>query len=151
MKKKNKIAITIIFCTILVAILGYLVIGDPIVLINNQKLGNSIKSIQSDNIKLNEVVPFDWDVVYTFEPYSSKESIEEIVGFKSGNIKENNINEGMVHLLFVKGEKVVASILGYSTNLGYRLDFPSKVSFAENAQFNVSIIDNIVRLEYLDE
>lgn len=150
MKKGNKIAITIIFCMILVTILGYLVIGNPIVLINNKKLENSIKSIQSDNIKLNEVVPFEWDVVYTFEPYASKESIEKIIGFKSNSIKENNINEGMVHLLFVKGEKVMASILGYSKNLGYSLDFPSKVTFVENAQFNVSIIDNIVKLEYLD-
>lgn len=149
MKKGNKIAI--FFCMILVSILAYLVIGNPIVLINNKKLENSIKSIQSDNIKLNEVVPFDWDVVYTFEPYASKESIEEIIGFKSSSIKENNINEGMVHLLFVKGEKVMASILGYSTNLGYRLDFPSKVTFVENAKFNASIIDNIVILEYLDE
>ena len=101
--------------------------------------------------KLNEVVPFDWDIVYTFQPYTPKENIEEIIGFKSSSIKENNINEGMVHLLFVKGEKVVASILGYSTNLGYRLDFPSKVTFVENAQFKVSIIDNIVTLKYLDE
>ena len=151
MKKGNKIDITIIFCMILVTILGYLVIGNPIVLINNKKLENSIKSIQSDNIKLNEVVPFEWDVVYTFEPYASKESIEKIIGFKSNSIKENNINEGMVHLLFVKGEKVMASILGYSTNLGYRLDFPSKVTFVENAKLNVSIIDNIVTLKYLDE
>lgn len=151
MKKRNKFTITIIFSTILVAILGYLVLGNPVVLINNYKLENSIKSIQSDNIKLNEVVPFDWDIVYTFQPYTPKENIEEIIGFKSSSIKENNINEGMVHLLFVKGEKVVASILGYSTNLGYRLDFPSKVTFVENAQFKVSIIDNIVTLKYLDE
>lgn len=148
MKKKTKIATIIFICMVLVAILGYLVIGNPIVLINNNKLENSIKSIQSDIVKLNEVVPFDWDVVYTFEPYATKESIEEIVGFKSIDIKENNINEGMVHLLFVKGEKVVASILGYSTNLGYRLDFPVKVTFSENAQFNVSIADEIVTLEY---
>lgn len=151
MRQRNKIAITIVLGMSLVALIGYLVIGNPIVLINNKKLENSIKAIRSDTIKLNEVVPFDWDIVYTFEPYVSKESIEEIIGFKSSNIKENNINEGMVHLLFVKGEKVVASILGYSTNLGYRLDFPLKITFSENAQFNVSIIDNIVTLEYIDE
>lgn len=151
MRQRNKIAIIIVLGMILVALIGYLVIGNPIVLINNKKLENSIKAIRSDTIKLNEVVPFDWDIVYTFEPYTSKESIEEIVGFKSIDIKENNINEGMVHLLFVKGEKVVASILGYSTNLGYRLDFPLKITFSENAKFNVSIIDNIVTLEYIDE
>ena len=127
---------------------GYLAIGNPVISINNQKLENSIKSIDRDVIKLNEIVPFDWDVVYTFEPYASKESIEEIIGFKSADIKENNINEGMVHLLFVKDEKVVASVLGYSENFGYRLDFPSKVTYTQNAQFNVTTSEGIVILTY---
>lgn len=148
MKKKTKTAIIILYCMALVVIAGYLVIGSPVILINNQKLESSIKSIESDAITLNEVVPFDWDVVYTFEPYASKESIEEIVGFKSADIKENNINEGMVHLLFVKDEKVVASILGYSKSLGYRLDFVSKVTFSENAQFNVTVSDDVVILTH---
>ena len=59
---------------------------------------------------------------------------------------ENNINEGMVHLLFVKDKKVVASILGYSKNLGYCLAFANKISFDENAQFNVTISDGVVKL-----
>lgn len=62
--------ITILICIVLAAILGYLAVGNPIVFVNNQKLENSIKSIQGDIIKLNEVVPFDWDVLYTFEPYT---------------------------------------------------------------------------------
>ena len=145
---KIKIATSILSCIILVAIVGYLVIGNPVIFINNQKLENSVKSIHSDTVKLNEVVPFNWDAVYTFEPYVSKESIEEIVGFKSADIKENNINEGMAYLLFIKDKKVVASILGYSENLGYCLDFSSKVTFAENAQFNVTIFDGVVMLAY---
>lgn len=148
MKKKTKIAIIILSCMALVVIAGYLVIGNPVILINNQKLESSIKSIESDAITLNEVVPFDWDVVYTFEPYASKESIEEIVGFTSADIKENNINEGMVHLLFVKDVKVVASILGYSKSLGYSLDFVSKVTFSENAKFNVAVSDDVVILTH---
>nr|WP_312580094.1 hypothetical protein [Sedimentibacter sp.] len=150
MKKKTKIAIIILSCIILVAIAGYLAIGNPVILISNNKLENSIKSIDAEIIKLNEVVPFDWDIVYTFGPYASKESIEKIVGFKSDDIKENYINEGMVHLLFVKDKKVVASILGYSENLGYRIDFPSKVTFTENAQFNVTISDGVVILTYIE-
>lgn len=148
MKLKTNIVAIILSSIALMAIAGYLVIGNPVVYVNNQKLENSIKSIDSETIELKEVVPFDWDVVYTFEPYSSKVSIEEIVGFKSVDIKENNINEGMVHLLFVKDKKVVASILGYSTKLGYHLDFPSKVTFSENPQFNVTIADDITTLTY---
>lgn len=150
MKKKTKIAIIILSCIILLAMAGYIVIDNPVIFINNNKLEHSIKSIDVEVIKLNEVVPFDWDAVYTFEPYASKESIEKIVGFKSADIKENYINEGMVHLLFVKDKKVVTSILGYSENLGYRIDFSTKITFAENAQFNVTISDGVVILTYIE-
>lgn len=148
MKRKSKLRAIIFLLIALIAITGYLVIGNPLVPINNQKLVNSINSINSDVVQINEIVPFDWDIVYTFEPYSSKESIEEIVGFKSADIKANNINEGMVHLLFVKGRKVVASVLGYSANLGYHINFSSKITFSENAKFNVTIADEIITLSY---
>lgn len=58
-------------------------------------------------------------------------------------------NEGMVHLLFVKDEKVIASILECSKKLGYRLDFSSKVTFTEDAQFNVITSDGVVILTYI--
>ncbi len=55
-------------------------------------------------------------------------------------------------MLFAKDDKVVASILGYSSNLGYSIDFTSKegwqVAFAENAQFDVIKADGIVTLTY---
>lgn len=148
MTKKSKLIAIILTFVGLVAIATYLVIGNPIVLMNNQKLGNTLKSIDAATVNINEIVPFDWDTIYTFEPYAPKESIEKIIGFKSNDIEVNNINEGMVHLLFVKDKQVVASVLGYSENLGYRLDFPSKVEFTENAVFNVSISDGIVELVY---
>lgn len=53
-----------------------------------------------------------WDTPYTFGAYQSKDEIEDIIGFQSADIRENNMNEGMAHLLFVKNDKVVASILG---------------------------------------
>lgn len=146
-KKSKLIAIILTFISLL-AIATYLIIGNPIVFINNQKLENTIKAIDATTVNINEIVPFDWDTIYTFEPYEPKESIQEIIGFKSNEIKVNNINEGMVHLLFVKDEKVVASVLGYSKNLGYRLDFSSKVEFDENAVFNVKMSDGVVELTY---
>ncbi|HCA30750.1 MAG TPA: hypothetical protein DEP23_14960, partial [Ruminococcaceae bacterium] len=134
------------------SVVGSFIIGNPIIFINNQKLENSIRSIDNQTVQLNDVIPFEWDTLYTFGAYSSKEEIEDIIGFKSADIKENNINEGMVHLLFAKDDKVVASILGYSSNLGYSIDFTSKegwqVAFAENAQFDVIKADGIVTLTY---
>lgn len=119
---------------------------------NNQKLANVISSIDSETVQLNEIVPFEWDILYTFGPYQSKEEIEQIVGFKSADIKENNINEGMVHLLFVADNKVTASILGYADNLGFRIDFTSKdensITFADDAQFDVTTADGVTTLTY---
>lgn len=151
MKKKTKAWILVLMCIVLIVVMGYLMIGNPFVFINNQKLKKSIGSLDDNKIvSLNEVIPFEWDFLYTFEPYQSKEEIAEIIGFQSNDIKENNINEGMVHLLFVKNHKVVASILSYSSNLGYNIDFSSKenlkVSHAENTQFFVTKDDGITYL-----
>lgn len=154
MKKKTKALIYALVCIVLIVAVGYLMIGNPFVFINNLKLKNSLCSFDhSKNVSLNEVIPFEWDTVYTFEPYQSKAEIAEIIGFQSNDIKENNINEGMVHLLFVKNDKVVASILGYSSNLGYNIDFASKenlkVTYAENAQFAMTEIDGTTTLTYI--
>ena len=151
MKRKTKAWILVLMCIVLIVVMGYLVIGSPFVFINNQKLKKSIDSLDDNKIvSLNEVIPFEWDFLYTFEPYQSKAEIAEIIGFQSNDIKENNINEGMVHLLFVKNDKVVASILSYSSNLGYNIDFTSKenlkVAYAENAQFSVTKEDGITHL-----
>lgn len=133
---------------------GYWLIGNPFVFSNNQKLENAVKSIKCDSVYLNDVVPFEWDILYTFAPYQSKKEIEQIVGFKSSSIKENNINEGMVHLLFVKDKKVVASVLGYADNLGYSIDFAMKpnydIAFSENAEFRVTRENGTVSLIYVE-
>lgn len=65
-----------------------------------------------------------WEsVVYTFEPYMSKEKIEHVIGFKSNLIQET-VSEGMVQLLFIKGSFAVASVCGYGGNLDIALTFP---------------------------
>lgn len=148
LKNRTKVSIIILACAAFAVIAGYLLIGNPAAADNNQKLERAVKSVNSETVQLNEVIPFEWDAVYTFAPYMGKEEIEEVVGFKSADIKENNISEGMVHLLFTKDKKVVASILGYSEHLGYRIDFTSKVTFAEDARFNVTKADGVTTLAY---
>lgn len=133
----------------------FFIIGNPVVLLNNQKLKQAVCSLKSGEIvSLNETVPFAWDVLYTFEPYQSRAEIEQIIGFRSNDIQENDVNEGMVHLLFVKGGKVAASVLGYSGNLGYGIDFAAKenrrIAYAENAQFTATKIDGITMLKYCE-
>ncbi len=122
MKKK------IIFPLILLVLLGVLVflfvtfIGNPKVYLNNKKLKENILklSVDSEDVELRDIIPFEFDTLYTFKPYTSKEDIETIIGFKSSSIKEST-NEGMVQLLFVKDKKVVSSVCDYSVNLGYKI------------------------------
>ncbi|WP_125139988.1 hypothetical protein [Clostridium transplantifaecale] len=146
---KKKI-ITIIIAAFAAVSLGGILVGNPIMAYNNHRLKKAvISAAHQETVALNEIIPFDWDAVYTFSPYADKAEIEKTIGFHSTSVKANNINEGMVHLLFVKDKKVMASVLGYSDHLGYRIDFPSKVTFAENALFHVSNSDGIVTLAYV--
>ena len=105
----------------------------------------SIHTISKAEVTLNEIVPFEWDTVYTFSPYTARSEIEEIIGFKSNAIKET-VNEGMVQLLFVNGKTVSGSVCGYAQNLGYSIDFTDKVEFEENSVFEVYIQNNIIYL-----
>lgn len=146
---KKKI-ITLIIAAFAAVLLGWLFIGNPIVAYNNHRLKKAvISAANQETVEINEIIPFDWDAVYTFSPYADKAEIEKTIGFHSISVKENNISEGMVHLLFVKDKKVAASVLGYGDHLGYRIDFPSKVSFAEHALFHVSNSDGTVTLTYV--
>lgn len=146
---KSKKIIVIIIALIIIIGVTYLIIVNPIVSYNNRQLQRAITSVLTNSVEINKVVPFDWDVVYTFEPYASKEQIEQIIGFKSLDIQENQINEGMVHLLFVRDKKVVASVLDYAENLGYILDFSEKLNFADSAIFDVTHTDGIIVLSYV--
>ena len=149
MKKKIRITTIIVSILTLIMVGVYLQRSSSMVNINNQKLQDKVKSVETESVKLNDVIPFEWDVVYTFPPYSvNKEDIEKIIGFKSRHIRVNNINEGIVHLLFVKNKEVVASVLGYSSNLGYSIQFPSEITFKQDAIFDVTNTNGIISLSY---
>lgn len=119
--------------------LCYLAVGNPIVFFHNQELKHSITSIKDDTkaVTLNEIIPFEWDVAYTFSPYTSQAEIEEVIGFRSNSIQET-ISEGMVQLLFVKDNTVVASVCGYPDNIGYEVHFSGSVTCEEKAVFSVN-------------
>lgn len=118
----------------------------PIVRWNNHKLQSSITSLETGTVNWNDVVPFTWEAVYTFDPYTSVAEIEKTIGFSSRSIQET-VSEGMVQLLFVKDKRVVASVCGYSDQLGYSVDFEGKILFEENARFTVTNEGGIVELK----
>ena len=130
MKLKN----IVLAAAVAVILLG--VTGNPAVLYHNRQLEKALGSIDAAQVTLNEVVPFDWDTVYTFAPYATREEIEQIIGFESSAIRES-VNEGMVQLLFVKDDAVTASVCGYEENLGYRVSFADSVDYQDDVTFAV--------------
>ena len=131
---KKKIAWAVVFIAMCFSFLG-----NPVVKYNNHTLKKTVTALKAgQTVTLDDAVPFEWDAVYTFSSYTSEEEIERIIGFKSRDIVANNVNEGMVHLIFTKGEKVQAAVLGYADNLGYYIDFSQKVIYGENKEFAVS-------------
>ena len=135
-KKSITKGVIIIIAVGLVLALLYSAIGNPKVYLNNNRLGREVRAINSEIVTLNETVPFKWDAVYTFEPYASKEQIEDIIGFKSNSIRQT-VSEGMVQLLFVRNRKVVGSICGYSSNLGYSIWFHDRILYSDEVPFSV--------------
>ena len=61
----------------------YLIFGDPRIYFNNAKLEKTLSALDCDSITLEEIVPFEWTTVYTFDPYTSKERIERVGRFES--------------------------------------------------------------------
>ena len=104
-----------------------------------------VTGISKDTVTLNEVVPFAWDTVYTFAPYTPREEIEAVIGFRSAAIQEG-YSEGILRLVFVKGRRVAAMVCATPQALGYTIVFDGHISHAENALFSVTRTGGIVQL-----
>jgi len=144
MTKTKKIVFMIIALTALVYFIN------PIVKINNKRLENSISEISDgEEVFFNDAVPFKWDTIYTFDPYTEKERIEEKIGFKSRSIKES-ISEGQVQYIFVKNKRVVSSICAYPDSVGYNILFDRCFSYNDNKSFYAENKNDILYLIIVD-
>ncbi|WP_312942040.1 hypothetical protein [Oscillibacter sp.] len=146
---RRKKAVVLVLAMLALCAVGDALVGNPAVALRNGQVKAALAAVEDgQTVALNGAIPFAWDRVYTIDPYTSREKIAEIIGFDSPAIKENNFNEGMVHLLFVKDGKVTASILGHGETLGFRIEFPTVVTFEEKAPFLASKEDGVVTLTY---
>lgn len=141
MKKR----IAAIAAAVLIALVGFLWYGYYVRETREHTLQESVTSISGGEVTLNEVVPFAWDAVYSFAPYTPKEEIEAAIGFRSPAIRET-YSEGMVQLVFVRGKRVAAMVCGYPPDLGYDVVFDGKITYAENVVFAVSRKEGVVQL-----
>lgn len=80
MKKK---AWMISAITIAILALSYYMIGDPFIAYHNYRLKQSIAAISKPTVTLNELVPFEWDTVYTFAPYTSVLKSKKLLALKA--------------------------------------------------------------------
>jgi len=89
---------------------------------NEELLRKEVLSLDEsvELINLLDMTPFEWDMIYSFDPYTSKEKIYETVGYKWDHINET-VSEGMNQIVFMKDENVVCYLYGYPENNGYGL------------------------------
>jgi len=74
------------------------------------------KDSVSGNVK--DLIILDYDKMYVFGPYKSVEEMEKQIGFEYSGLKQG-LNEGIMNILFVKGNSAVAHLFGYPSNIGY--------------------------------
>ena len=130
--------------------------------INTKLLKKEVLSIgQSvENVSLLNLTPFEWDIAYSFDPYTPKESIYEIVGYKWNNISET-VSEGMNQIVFLKDGKVVCYLYGYPENNGYGINFSNEnkpgaasasiLNYKDDLTFQVIRINNVIYLSKTTE
>jgi hypothetical protein len=110
----------------------------------------------SDMVILSKVTPFEWDTVYSFTPYTSKEKIYETVGYKWDYINET-VDEAMDQVVFLNDGKVVCYIYGYPSNNGYSVNFDDEehnngarvLDLDDDLNFNVTRSDGVVYLKQM--
>ena len=132
--------------------LAWSLIGSPVVLWHNHQLKAALTGLTDTSITLEQAVPFSWDEVYTFAPYTSVEEIQEVIGTTSFNLKEAE-SEGVLQLVFLDGGAVTAAVCAAPAALGYDVDLastvdstPCKLTYGENISFAVERDGGVVRL-----
>lgn len=114
---------------------------------------NNINSLQNGEVNLHKLTDFEWDKMYTFSTYTSKDEIEQILGFESDVIVNNMSDEGNTYLLFLKDNTIVCSIYGSSDSLGYSINFGTFdkylcIDYYKECVFSISSDNNKKILEY---
>ena len=132
---KKRVITTVIFLAalILVSCIMIQVNHSGRVSSNGKRLGETLKQVNKTEITWDEVVPFEWDTMYCFTPYTSKEAMVQTVGIESRYLHEGEYDD-MVNLVIVKDQEVVD---GHGADLGYRLSAGEKIKKGDGTKFAV--------------
>lgn len=112
---------------------------------NNRYLTDKLLNGVSDTSETaGELFDFDYDEVYVFRPYQSKDEMEKQIGFKS-HVLQETVSENMINILFVKDDSPVAYLYGYGSNNGYYIELPiGNYSKSELEKIRYRVITNEV-------
>ena len=126
--------------------------------INAERLSKSFNVISGNAIieDLSEWTTFEWDALYSFLPYTSKQIIYDTVGYKWDNIRET-YDEAMEQTVFVNDGKVVCYLYGYPADLKIGFDFGEyegsyiKLTAEDKLAFHISENEDGVKyLKYIN-
>lgn len=78
----------------------------------------------TENGNARNLFSFSYDKMYVFEPYQPLNKMEKQIGFRYSKLREG-LSEGITNILFVKDNKAVAYLFGYSANIGFDINLPS--------------------------
>lgn len=99
-------------------------------------------------ISWNEVVPFTWDEVYYFVPYTTEKEMEQITGVKSDKYCELHEDSG-VQIAFIKNKKVIVFISDKEKNLGFGMRQFDCIKYKDEALFQVEKNGNTLYIQYI--
>lgn len=122
--KRKKYALVPLFILICVCLLAINLLKEDLWDYNLKLLESKILSenVVGDKVNLSTFTPFEWDKVYSFDPYVSKDVIYETIGYRWDTISET-VSEGMNQIVFVKDGKVVCYLYGYPENNKFGIFF----------------------------
>ena len=115
MKKKSFIVLTSVLVVILGLIMFKTLQSTPIWEKNAKQFNGSFNVISGNNATIDDLssfTTFEWDTLYSFAPYTSNETVYQVVGYQWDKIN-STVSEGMNQIVFLKDGKVVCYIDGY--------------------------------------
>lgn len=105
---KNRRGKTVVCILVLVLVCTFFI--DPVLRYRNHELSDAIQSLSyKSGTTLEDVIPFEWDYVYRFVPYTPKEDMENKMGVRSRYVTEAKYDD-MVQIYVVKNNKIIAFI-----------------------------------------
>lgn len=104
-ERQKKIITITMTCIVLVGVIACI---NPMLRYRNYKLSDVIQTVSfQTGSTLEEEIPFEWDCVYYFAPYTPGETMAEKMGFKSRHTYEM-LRDDLGTVYCVKDNKVVA-------------------------------------------